>query len=633
MLGACGVVWLSIVYAEPGATSVDASAPPDEANPYVAFLPSDATPDLRRWSTFMRRRALDRQQFATPVRGTSIIEQEPNDSLASALRLDGIGTGDGESRTAEITGSFSPTPPTTTIGPFAEDDGSIPLANATQLVAGGSVTVSGVIGDGPFGSSGTLSGDLDLYEIPNVQLGQLIIADIDTPVPMGDLDSFLALYDSAGNLVVLNEDGDAAISYDSFLAVSAPADGTYYLSVAGSLFPFAAILSDPLDSSTGPGVGSEGAYDLTLRLESGDADWLTVDLDACDILGLSLSGAGDQVLVRDPGGTLVVASTLDLSSAYPMASPLPGGGRAVLGHVATTAGRYGLRVLGIDGDYTLTARVDRPTGESALDPKILFVDFDGASFDRGIFIGATPALVTLSPLSSFLANWGLAPGDEDAVIDAVLAVLHENVAVDPHAFGPNPNFGVEIRNSRDHADPFGQPGVSRLIIGGSIAELGLATIGIAQSIDVGNFETAETAVVLLDLLSRPAPAADSLNSFERADGVSMVDFVGVALGNIAAHEAGHFTGSFHTENRNPAANLMDRGGNLPNTLGLGIDGIFGTADDVDVDFGADHYVDAEGFAGLEETLTIQACGCAVAASLFADDFETGETDRWSSRMP
>ena len=42
-------------------------------------------------------------------------------------------------------------------------------------------------------------------------------------------------------------------------------------------------------------------------------------------------------------------------------------------------------------------------------------------------------------------------------------------------------FGIEIRNSRDDGELFGLPNVSRVIIGGTIGELGLATLGIAES--------------------------------------------------------------------------------------------------------------------------------------------------------
>ena len=82
--------------------------------------------------------------------------------------------------------------------------------------------------------------------------------------------------------------------------------------------------------------------------------------------------------------------------------------------------------------------------------------------------------------------------------------MEENIEADMIASGLNPDFRVRIRNSRDHRDPLGQPNVSRIIVGGTIAESGIPTIGIAQSIDPGNFATEESALVLLDILSDPA---------------------------------------------------------------------------------------------------------------------------------
>lgn len=612
--------------------------PAETANPYLAFLPTGARPDMRHWRRVMARAAAERADAMAPVeRGASVPEAEPNDSAATAQTLAGFGTGIGEASALDVVGTFASAPAPVPIGPFAEDDGSISLASDTGLVAGGSVVLDGVIGDGPYGSAGSGSGDFDVFRVAGVARGQMLVIDIDTPLPMEALDTFVALYNAAGEIVRLNEDGDSAVSFDSLLAVPAPSDGDYYVAVAGSLFPFAALLGDPFDPASGPGVGSEGDYTLTLRLDAGDPDWFSVELEACDILGLQLLGpAGDEpgeVLVERPNGGLAVASTQDLSGAYAVGSPLPGGEGVVAAFVAEAPGTYRLRALGLDGAYTLALRVFRPVGESDAEPKTLFVDFDGATLDTGIFVGAQPGMATLSPLASFLSNWGFTPGDEDALIDAVLAVLRENVVDDPAGRGPSPRFGVRLLNSRDHADPFGQPGVSRLIVGGSIAELGIPTIGIAQSIDVGNFGGEETAVVLLDLLSQPAPSVDSLNTFPLAAGTSRLEFVGLALGNIAAHEAGHFTGSFHTENRNVPAALMDRGGNLPNTLGVGDDGVFGTNDDLDIDFEVDLYVDAEGFAGFEDTLAVQSCGCAFDAGLvFADSFERGALDTWSTTV-
>jgi len=87
-----------------------------------------------------------------------------------------------------------------------------------------------------------------------------------------------------------------------------------------------------------------------------------------------------------------------------------------------------------------------------------------------------------------------------------------------------------------------------------------------------------------------------------------IAFIGQAVGNIVSQEAGHFLGSFHVDQFDASANLMDRGGNAPAIFGVGPDGVGGTADDLDVDFGDDVFVPDEGLTGIEETLVRTAFG-------------------------
>jgi hypothetical protein len=90
-----------------------------------------------------------------------------------------------------------------------------------------------------------------------------------------------------------------------------------------------------------------------------------------------------------------------------------------------------------------------------------------------------------------------------------VATVKENALTDLRNNGQNPNVALQILNSRDNADVFGQPNVHRVIVGGTIAESGISTIGIAQFIDPGNFGNEDSALVLLDIMSNPSGAASA----------------------------------------------------------------------------------------------------------------------------
>lgn len=216
---------------------------------------------------------------------------------------------------------------------------------------------------------------------------------------------------------------------------------------------------------------------------------------------------------------------------------------------------------------------------------------------------------TLSPLARFLGRWGLRARDENALVNAILATVRENVQRDLQDSGLAGTLSVRILNSRDHADPFGRANVSRLVVGGTTGEVGFETIGVAQSIDPGNFAREESALVLLDLLSAPAGPEFSLNTYLRPAS-DRIRFVGRAIGNIVAHEAGHYLGNWHVDQFNSVANLMDQGGNFRQMFGVGRDRIGGTRDDRDVDFGVDVLHPIEGFTGRENTLARTFYGLA-----------------------
>jgi hypothetical protein len=607
------------------AVNFDALYPEIPRSLTTAFLPTGVTRQQLLDSASTKTAAVEPgPDEPEPDVSLETSEQEPsntsgqNDTVATAEPIGGLGTGVGETSQALIEGVLTPiSTPIVTV----EDDGDINKATPTSphLAAGTAVIATARIGDGPFGSAAGGTGDFDFYAVRALAKDQKLTIDINTP-ETSSLDSFILVWNAAGQVVDVNDEGGTP--RDSFLQFIAPADGDYFVSVAGwgSFGPI-----DPFDSSSGFGADSEGDYEIILSIDvDQDMDFYSVDLEAGDIVGATVSQGAHHLTLRDALGNELVGSGQEMS-IYPDLSPLPTGGNATLSWVVDTPGKYTIAVDSGVGLYELKVGTFRPVLESQprSTRQILFLDFDGADLDPLSTFGMGNSDVTLSPLSAFLERWGLSESDENAVIDAITSSVMENFQ-DIGLRGKNGNratdgidghYEIQIVTSRDSRDalgfpldPFEQSNVSRVVIGGSVQELGIEAIGIAESIDVGNFDTGETAVVLLDLLSAPSTDPNSLNQYALGPGKSIIDLIGVAVGNVIAHEAGHFFANWHTNQFNSVAALMDQGGNPDNTFGVGPDRIFGTSDDVDVDFGSDVFVKNEGFTGAQDALNAIAFG-------------------------
>ncbi|WP_133904894.1 hypothetical protein [Actinophytocola oryzae] len=341
---------------------------------------------------------------------------------------------------------------------------------------------------------------------------------------------------------------------------------------------------------------------LSPSADAQDVDVYRLDLRAGDVFAAMATGAARQVTILDPAGVRRQGSAQDFSALYPEASPLPRGGNAIADHVAAVTGTHYLAVAGDAGDYEVDLQVHRPPLERERTPQTVFLDFDGATVDLARFeIEPNPGVRTLSPFSSFLGQWGLSQADERAVARQIVRTVRENLAADTGG-------RLVVLSSLDHRDVFGRENVSRVVIGGTTEEAGFATVGIAESIDPGNFAHEETALVLQDFLAQPAGPVVSINTYLTPES-DRVAFVGTAIGNVVAHEIGHYVGSWHTDNTNTELNLMDAGGaGIADFFGVGPDGVGGTADDTDTDLGTDVFRPLEGFTGLEDTVTRTAYG-------------------------
>ncbi len=118
-----------------------------------------------------------------------------------------------------------------------------------------------------------------------------------------------------------------------------------------------------------------------------------------------------------------------------------------------------------------------------------------------------------------------------------------------------------------------------------------------------------------------SPLPRDLDTVPLAPGKTVVDYIGVFIGELVAHEAGHFFGNWHTAQTTPNSIMS---GFLSRATVVGPDGIFGTADDPDRAFERTSYSAQEGFLGTEDTLNTIAFGLSTgtkAGTYF--DFVTG----------
>jgi len=115
--------------------------------------------------------------------------------------------------------------------------------------------------------------DVDLFEIVMPDNGTLFV-DIDTPFATGEfVDSYLRLFDAAGNAIAFSDDNssdedadDGGHFTDSFLGASVERGGTYYIGVSD----FDNQNYDPNNLDNRPATGTGGLYNLFVNFISND---------------------------------------------------------------------------------------------------------------------------------------------------------------------------------------------------------------------------------------------------------------------------------------------------------------------------------------------------------------------------
>ncbi len=372
-----------------------------------------------------------------------------------------------------------------------------------------------------------------------------------------------------------------------------------------------------------------------------DVDFYRVELRAGDILDVATSGAAGRFDVLHSNGQHWFGTLTNTTGYYPAKSPLQTAGVAVAAQVVPADGTYFIRAAReFTGtaitQYTLGLRVYRPVLESMPigTQQVVYLDFEGGMFPTSLFFQSPPdeplpSTIQIPTLAESLSYLGfdlpIVPTAESIAvmnkfIDGVLSRVYDDFNIWMPLTGGNGNFnqtgiagqyGVQILNSRDHADPGIAPNVTRVFVGGAtdgvIFPDGL--YGIAQTIDIGNFDTNEYVLTLLDWIGNDAqeiPISMTANRLEIAA-------QGAAL--TISHELAHSFGVFHTDRAGGVRSIIDANVDINDDYELGPDGIFGTADDIDMPFPQrDRFNPVEGLLGFNHVTAAMAWGLSTGKS-------------------
>ncbi len=361
---------------------------------------------------------------------------------------------------------------------------------------------------------------------------------------------------------------------------------------------------------------------------SSDLDTFSFDLKAGDILDVATNGSAGQFTIQSSSGTVLLTSNVLVGG---LKTPLQSIGNATGAMVIPDDGRYFLTVgsTSVVNNYTIGLRTYRPQTEQLAygDAQILYLNFEGGVIDNNLFnddllIPGLPTFgFTVVPtFEDSLPFLGLQFGDLvtanriiDRVYNDVIRVYEDlgnsGTNGDFSDTGVAGDYAVRILNSRipSHRAWFeanaNDPRLSQMLIGGTGLQIGVPGVfGIAESVDIGNFDLTEFGLFALDGFQ------GSTLGFPIAATSSQVDATIQFLSSVIAHEGGHIFGMLHTVNTNTIATLSDAGGTLLSQaggLGVGPDGIFGTLDDVKPIFRDDFYAPEvySGFNRVTATLS------------------------------
>lgn len=371
----------------------------------------------------------------------------------------------------------------------------------------------------------------------------------------------------------------------------------------------------------GNGSNQNSVVNVTGQMQNiFDEDFYAFDLKKGDIFDARVTTAPTSplpaaILYNSIGTELLFTQGLFLpgvSGAAATKSPRFTTGSTTLTYVIDTDGRYYFRVGDASGAYSLNLRTYRPTLEQ--EPigtqQIVFLDFDGSTI-RTDLINLAPAgtgvTLRVPAFSTYATQLGITQAQVPGVIERITrnvegklrTSLASNTSNGFYSSSGNPgDFDVKVVSSND-GDFWGQPNVSRILVGGTQATLAPAIpglLGIAQRVDIGNFDREDTSLVLLDALISDATNLLITSPFyiPRSGTVTNIDLFVELTSVVIAHEMGHNLGAIHQDPNNTVYGLIDQFYSGVISSGSGLDGVFGTTDDVTLKFLTDDYAPTQG---------------------------------------
>lgn len=610
----------------PGTQTMPTS--PMSPDPMISLLPPGMNSNSTYWNNMRRMRAAQSSaksggSSSGPINYTERERGEGhNDTQANAERIRNLGSGRRDRNEATISGSL----PGFTIRPLTqtEDDGALGLANETGITAGpDGVTYSGVIGDGPM--AGTVS-DYDMYKV-SLPAGTTFDISVVTPEPFGDLDPFVTFYLEDGTIIFQQDDGGNG--FDTFVTLTVGANDLTFIMAVGGFGAFEP--ADPFNSTGGSvtgAIGSEGTYDFTIRaFPTGPSavDFYSFHLDKGDVLGAAVRVEGSPVLQIFNQTEAFEKGVSGFGSFAVAESPLPINGNGAIDYVVEESGTYAIALSGGFGAYEMDLGVFRTEFErEKRRVQVIWLDYNGGPVSKEPWFGF-PLVTDHTPFRDFLPAMGLPNSNSDIrrITNKMTRETRDNLYTELDDAHENRNLGVVVLGNDGTGNPsFFEPliaagsfsllgltfEVSVVEVSGTTSEAFINTIGIASTIDPGNYAVNDAALVLLDVLTAPATGGNANNTFSVNDvvlapGVTKEDMATTVIANVISHEAGHYLGNFHTDGIfTTVQSLMDQGpGGFNNLAGIGPSGVYGAADQTDVAFVDDLYAITEGFQGDENT--------------------------------